>query len=154
MSSSPRQQTAASRRSLAPSAIAALGLTLLALGCGKAQPERLPTFPVQGSITFKGQPIVGAVVALHPKNAPADKAISPHGNVTADGSFDITTYSRADGAPEGDYVVTVFWYKPVKKGADTVAGPNVIPNKYTSPETSDLIVKVAAGPNTLEPIRL
>jgi hypothetical protein len=135
---------------------AALGLALLAAGCSKAPPERVPVFPVQGTITFKGQPIVGGVVALHPKNDAQSQGapLTPHGNVGPDGTFAITTYDRADGAPEGDYVLTVSWYKPVKKGADVASGPNVIPPKYGSPETSDLEVKVAAGANTLKPIQL
>jgi len=53
-----------------------------------------------------------------------------------------------------DLVHQPFERKLVKNGADTVAGPNVIPPKYTKPESSDLTVRIAAGDNTLPPITL
>ena len=59
-----------------------------------------------------------------------------------------------DGAPEGEYIITVQWRKLVKRGADLVQGPNVIPAKYSRPQTSDIVRKIAAGPNKLEPINL
>jgi hypothetical protein len=122
-------------------------------GCGDAQPHRVATFPVHGRITYKGQPIPGAFVTLHPKtplgNVPAPRAI-----ISSDGSLKVSTYDGGDGAPEGEYVLTVQWYKPIKNGQDVVPGPNVIPKKYSSPRTSNLIVRVVASENKLEPIQL
>lgn len=139
--------------SLGASFIAIIALTSM-VGCNsKATKERVPTFPVSGTITFQGKPIPGAFVALHPK-ATQENVPSPRASVAADGSLKVSTYDGGDGAPEGEYVVTVEWYKPIKNGADVVAGPNVIPKKYASPQTSDITIRVATQPNTLPPIKL
>lgn len=123
------------------------------IGCGSGDTSRVPVHPVLGAIQFRGQPIVGAFVALHPKNATAEVP-SPRATVGSDGSFTLSTYDGNDGAPEGEYVLTVQWYKPIKQGNEVVGGPNVLPKKYSSPQTSDLKITVAAGENRLQPIQL
>ncbi len=42
----------------------------------------------------------------------------------------------------------------LKQGPDLVSGPNVVPPKYSSPQHSDKIIKIAAGQNNLDPIKL
>jgi hypothetical protein len=123
-------------------------------GCGEAKPQQVPVFPVKGTITFKGEPTVGATIGLHPKTAPAEAYPSPRASVGVDGTFKVSTYEGGDGAPEGDYALTVMWYKPVKKGNDVTSGPNVIPAKYTKAETTELEFKVTAGENTIPAIQL
>jgi hypothetical protein len=147
-----RSFRATSRVTLALGSVLAL-VFVASSGCGKAETKTVPVFPVEGVITFKGQPMPGAFVTLHPK-APSPDVPAPRANVGADGAFKLTTFAGGDGAPEGEYVLTVLWYKPVQQGTDIVAGPNVIPNKYTKAETSDKVIHITAGPNTLEPIRL
>lgn len=136
----------------------ALGLVCLVLlaagGCGgKSGPERVAVYPVDGTVTFKGQPMPGAFIVFHPKT-PQPNAPSPRAEINKDGVLKVSTYDGGDGAPEGEYVVTIEWRKLVKNGADVVAGPNVVPRKYSRPETSDIVRKVAAAPTTLEPIQL
>jgi hypothetical protein len=127
---------------------------VLAVGCSNA-PEisSVPVHPAQGKITFKGQPIPGATVVLHPKAA-VENVPNPRANVGKDGAFQISTFTGNDGAPEGEYTLTVTWYKPIKNGPDVQAGPNVIPPKFTNPQTSTLQVKIAAGQNDLQTIQL
>ena len=132
------------------------GVALLSValaGCSEAQPDRTPVFPAKGIITFKGEPISGALVALHPKT-PTAGTPNPRANVGKDGAFQVSTYVTADGAPAGDYTLTVLWYKPIKNGADVVSGPNVIPAKYANPNTSDLVVSIKQGENDLPAIAL
>ena len=45
----------------------ALTASLLMTGCSKASPERITVVPVDGRITFNGQPLPGAMIVLHPK---------------------------------------------------------------------------------------
>jgi hypothetical protein len=151
MLSSPTSRTSTPRRA----ALAAFAtLTLAALGCGgEVEAERVPVYPVEGAITFRGQPMPGAFIVLHPKT-PNEKAPAPRAEVTKEGALRVSTYNAGDGAPEGEYVLTIQWNKLVKNGADVVAGPNVVPLKYSRPETSGIVVKVAAGPNSLQPIKL
>ena len=132
---------------------AALGL-LMAVGCGEAKVERTPVFPVTGQVTVKGQAAHGAIVALHPKAPLEGGAPNPRANVDKDGTFSVTTFDKGDGAPAGEYVVTVLWYKPIGKGNDVAPGPNVVPRKYATAATSDIVVKVAAGQNSIPPIKL
>ena len=136
---------------LRPLWILFLGLTLG--GCSQAPSGAVPTFPVKGQVTYRGVPAAGAFVTLHPKVAAPDVP-TPRASVARDGSLELTTFNGGDGAPEGEYVVTVQWYKPVRQAGDLVAGPNVIPAKYASPKTSPLVIKVAANDNVLPPIQL
>lgn len=129
-------------------------MAIATIGCAEAKPKQVPVFPVKGSITFKGAPAVGAALALHPKTPPAEAFPSPRASVGSDGSFKLTTYNGGDGAPAGEYVLTVLWYKPVKIGADMSSGPNVLPPKLARPETSDQVIVVEAGENNLPPLQL
>lgn len=124
----------------------------LITGCGQSAPPRATVYPVQGKVELNGKPTPGAVVVLHPKgNAeiPAARA-----EVKPDGTFEVGTYAVADGAPEGDYVATIEWFKPVLKKDDYVMGPNLVPKQYSAPQTSKLEVHVAAQPNQLPTFRL
>jgi hypothetical protein len=114
----------------------------------------VPTHPAKGVITYQGQPVAGAFVALHPKEAAKPEAPTPTAIVQSDGSFAVTTYDAGDGLPEGEYVVTVQWRKAVKQGGDYLPGPNLLPAKYGRPDTSDVVVRVSAGQNELPPILL
>ena len=134
--------------------VAAATALVLAAGCGEPALQRTSVFPTTGSITVKGQPAHGAIVVLHPQNAAAPSGLTPRANVDEQGRFAVSTYDRGDGAPEGDYVVTVMWFKPIKENGDFKAGPNVIPAKYSRAETSNLAVKIAAGQNVLPPLKL
>ena len=61
------------------------------------------------------------------------------------------TYALDDGAAEGDYLVTVEWFKPVQKNDDYVIGPNLVPEKYGKPQTSPIEVHVAAAAEPVAP---
>lgn len=126
----------------------------LASGCGKAGPDRTTVVPVDGKVTLNGQPLPGAMIVLHPKNGGSSSAPTPRAQVEKDGSFRITTYDSGDGAPPGEYVATIAWYKLVNQGGDVKAGPNVLPPKYSSPKTSPWQISVAESPTRLSPVQL
>jgi hypothetical protein len=132
----------------------AIVVLLVLAGCGRSGPPRAATNPTTGSITYQGQPIVGAFLALHPKAGAAADVPTATAVVRPDGKFAVTTYDTGDGVPEGDYVVTVQWRKATKSGGEFVPGPNLLPAKYTRPESSDVVVHVASGTNELPPIVL
>jgi hypothetical protein len=142
-----------SSRSLCNLVLLATLATVVAAGCGQAAPERAKVFKTAGKITFHGQPPAGALVVLHPKGAAPD-APRPIAHVQADGSFAATTFDTADGAPAGQYVVTVQWQKLVNIGGEWQPGPNLLPSRYASPATSHVIVHVAEGQNELPIIAL
>ena len=132
-----------------------LAIELLMLTSCDSESDRVPVFPVRGELFFDGQPAEGALVIFHPVAPPEPRTTNPNGRVQADGSFQLTTYESADGAPVGDYVVTVFWPEPPKSPIDHPAmGPDRLGNRYINPETSTMQVTVNEGENILEPIRL
>lgn len=123
-----------------------LALTLAAVGCGRGYdgPPRVAVVPVTGKVLFQGRPAANAFVIFHPKSPQGDVP-SPRSVADAEGRFAVTTYDHADGAPEGEYVVTVELKKLVQKDGEAKAGPNVLPPKYQSKGTSTLLVRVAKG---------
>src|SRR5262245_47289206 len=128
---------------------------LVPAGCGGRQrADRVPVFKTAGKISFRNQPVDGAFLVLHPKAAPMADVPRPTAHVKADGSFEATTFDTADGAPAGEYVVTIEWHKLVKVGGEWTPGPNLLPPKYGNPATSDLVVKIAEGKNELPAIVL
>ena len=138
---------------------AAFGALAVAAACGCSEGDadlKVPVFPVKGKVTFEGEPAAGAFVVFHPKTPPkpGDTPSSPRATVQPDGSFALTTASEGDGAPAGDYAVTVQWMKPVKQGKDVLPGPNVIPKAYTEPASTPLSASVRESENALEPFAI
>src|SRR5215471_17620929 len=126
------------RRALGAALISALSLT--AAGCGSSAADQLPVFPTTGKVSFKGQVPSGAIVALHPKGnlkGPNGEVVVPHAHVQPDGSYSLSSYTASDGAPAGDYAVTLEWHKVVKtaKGEPDLS-PNLLPPQYSKPTTS------------------
>ena len=129
----------------------AAGLALLPLAC-RGENSHKPTFAVTGKVTIDGKPAEHATVVLHPVGGGGPEVVKPRGKVTTNGTFTLTTYDGNDGAPAGDYLVTVeLWLAGVR--ADDPPS-NRLPAKFAKPEASGLTATVLAGPTTLEPIAL
>jgi hypothetical protein len=134
-------------------ALIALSITVIGLAsCGKAD-SRKPTFPVSGKVLLAGgKPAEHATVVLHPVDDSGPDAVKPRGKVNPDGSFTLTTYDGNDGAPAGNYRVTVeLW---LASGKSDEGPKSRLPAKYAKPETSGLTATVATGPTDLKPIEL
>ena len=86
-------------------------LAFAVVGCGDA---KLATVPAGGKVLFKKTtPASGALVVFHPVDDAFERKIGgkPFATVKDDGTFTLTTKEQDDGAPEGDYVVTVDWQR-------------------------------------------
>jgi hypothetical protein len=127
--------------------LSALALaSLILVGCGSGE-KRTPTFAVRGKLTDGSKPVANAQVVFHPENVSADTP-KPRGTTDANGEFTLTTYDGHDGAPAGQYRVSVEQWKTVS--AD--AGPaNQLPAKFADPAKSGLTATVNAGPTELQP---
>jgi hypothetical protein len=138
--------------------LALLGAMLLvAAGCGTAQDSnRLPVYPATGKISVKGSAPEGAYIALYSKTkikAPNGQEVVPTAQVKPDGTFELSSYAAGDGAPPGEYIVTVQWHKTIKPvGGDPTLGPNLVPTQYSKPQTSPVVVTIAEQPNELKTI--
>ncbi len=99
--------------------------------------KKKPTFPVSGRVTVGGQPLADATVAFHAYTADAKTyARVAEGRTDDLGRFQVTTYFRFDGAPAGDYAVTI------TRGT-------AVPAIYTAPTTTTLKLAIRETPNTL-----
>ena len=97
-----------------------LTLACTASSCAKHNKDELAVFPVSGKVLFAGKPTPGAIAILHPVGDPDQKRPNPRAVVDREGNFKLSTYRTNDGAPAGDYVVTVDWRK---RGADSGTKP-------------------------------
>ena len=72
----------------------------------------LPLYPVHGRVLLDGKPMAGAMIILHPAGDVGLNGLRPRALADADGWFKIYTYSIGDGAPAGQYAVTIQPKKP------------------------------------------
>jgi len=95
-------------------ALACLSFVLPSCGNGRKK-----VYPVHGQVFAKNQePAAGAFVIFHPVNADDSDPNKPSAYVEDDGSFRLTTYKEGDGAPAGEYVVTIEWKPRIKSAFD------------------------------------
>src|SRR5262245_51845438 len=103
-------------------------LLLVALASGPACSSSA-LHPVPGTVIYKGAPIKRAVVVFHPVGGDLNSQ-RPSGVTGEDGTFSLTTGVK-DGAPRGEYRVTVVW------PAEQPAKPDVIVMASDSPSPPD-----------------
>ncbi len=110
--------------------------------------KRKPTHPVEGKVTLDGNPLAGATLTFHTFVKETEKyATVCDGRTDELGRFKVTTYSRFDGAPVGEYVVTV---AKSEKPADGSPAKNVLPARYAAPATSPFRVPVRETSNVMQ----
>ena len=128
--------------------LAAFALCTALAGCGQKGPA---LYPVTGKVTgADGKPLEHATVVFHPLDSADPNAVKPHGKVAADGTFTLTTTTAGDGAPPGEYRVTVEQWLSSGKGDDPPV--NRLPARYGKPDQSGLTATVDAAPTELKPI--
>lgn len=78
---------------------------------GCEQKPLLPprAFQVQGRLFIDNALAGRASIGFYPIDQEKSQGRCPVAMTNPDGSFELTTYSPHDGAPEGDYAVTVMW---------------------------------------------
>jgi len=134
--------------------LAALLLAAIA-GCGD---DRLDVYPVSGKVLVQGKPAAGAEVIFYTQEEELRKpgVPIPKGEVAEDGSFSLTSYEPDDGAPAGEYAVTVVWNQVVVADPDPESRVerDRLNGRYADPETSGLTATVAEDDNELPPFEL
>ena len=142
---------ASSLRRLLPF-VAVLALVALCLACSSG---RKPVYKVHGQVLVDGKPAAQAQVLLHPTESGTDE-LRPAGQTDDQGNFQLTSFVNGDGAPEGDYAVTVTWFRIRRDGsqAGDVVRYNALPQRYAVVQTSQLRVTVNKGDNELTPLQL
>jgi hypothetical protein len=140
-------------------------------GCNDRPPSGpIPVHPVNGQILYKGAPVPSALVIFHPAKEPAAAASKPGdeappgpprplGKTDAEGKFRLHTYVGDDGAPTGDYKVTVVLSgsgetRNVMTKEVSKALKGTLPVRYSDPKTTDLSAQVKEGVNELAAFEL
>jgi hypothetical protein len=115
-----------------------LALTPALVGCGG---ERLKTAIVKGKVTYNGKPVPNGTITFIP-NGPGPSA---SGELQKDGSYNLTTYRKGDGAVLGQYKVIIVAMQDMSNRLPEERNPtppSIVPDKYTSAATSDLRAEV------------
>lgn len=104
------------------------------------------TQPVRGYVYVDGTPAAGASIGFHLKmpNSTSIRLVAD-ALIEGDGSYVLSSSQAFDGAPMGDYLVTL-----ACDGRFAVSGnkPNIeLPEKYAKPATSGLTASVKTGQN-------
>lgn len=127
---------------------------LFASGCGQAPNDLPKRYPCGGKVLIDDVPAVRAAVTFHPVNPHSDGKRYVSSTFTDDnGEFQLTTIEAGDGAPVGDYVVTVVATFISKQGQD-VSVPDLLRGRYADPKTSRLKVTIRDHENRLDPFAL
>lgn len=136
-------------------------------GCGSSSQRgyiehQEELFPVDGIVFFEGQPCKNAVVVFHrmstssganPTSKPSSTPLNPRGECNEAGEFQLYTYSSDDGAPAGEYQVTVSWRDPEGTGREETF-PELLPNRYQNQLTSGLTARINEGATFVPPFQL
>jgi hypothetical protein len=119
-------------------------------GCGNGE-RRVPTYKASGQLLAgDGKAVASALIVLHPVDA-TNKAPKPRATTDAEGRFQLTTYDTGDGAPDGEFIVTVEqWLRDDPNEAPT----NHLHSDLGKPDSSGIRLTIAKSENVLEPIRL
>lgn len=138
-------------------------------GCGK---HRLDVAPVHGRVVYKGQGVPRAIVIFHPEGDVVEQAkkMRPFAYADNDGNFQLKTYVEDDGAPPGEYRVTIIAASSgggtgkrikdessIEQSASPARGasiPPAITKKYANLDTAGIKVTIHDGENSLEPFVL
>jgi len=92
------------RKRLVRGAVVISVLAGLVMGWGCRRGDGPHTVPATGMVTFKGQPVEGALISFSPKTAELRSAI---GTTNSAGRFQMMTLYPGDGAMPGSYTVTI-----------------------------------------------
>lgn len=114
----------------------AAALLLLALTAGCGRPAGPPTYPVSGTVSYRGEPLSRGTVLFIPEEGPAAGTA-----IAADGSFSLHAVAGKHrvgitSVPEPPPGATPENYDPP---------PALIPTRYSRPHTSDLTAEVQPG---------
>ncbi len=116
-----------------------LSLVAAIPACG---PSRRSVFPVKGRVVDNaGKPVVGATVLFHPTATDPEDPNIPTAHVDETGAYSLTTYVEGDGAPAGEYRVTVLLV-PGKKHPLDLPVSDLLKGRYSDPAKSKILFTV------------
>ncbi len=117
-------------------------IVLMSSGC-----QNKPTaYPVDGRVEYKdGSPVPGGTVEFQTK-LDDGKIVNARGVIGEDGSFQLTTFEKNDGALAGKHTAIIV-PPPIKD--ETVKAPKTILSRYMDYSKSGLQFEVEPKPNKI-----
>jgi hypothetical protein len=129
-------------------------VSFAACSSSRIDENRKPVHPVRGKVTFQGKLAKGAFVLFVPVNEPAEaRDPRPRAEAAEDGSFTLSTYGDNDGAPAGEYIVTMTWPGGVLSDGREEPQDKML-GRYSDIAKSKLRATVKEGQNELPPFQL
>ncbi|MBN9517732.1 carboxypeptidase regulatory-like domain-containing protein [bacterium] len=137
----------------------AFALALAAAGCS-GKPAEKPVFKVRGRVTYETKPMAKALVSFYAADQ-KDRDTPAHATADEDGRYVLHTYRADDGAPQGEYLVTIYWPAPRPKAApkgeyvdpvdaDQLNTIDRLKNKYSSVGVTKLRARVEPRDNEID----
>lgn len=137
------------------SLIVAAATLALSPGCSSSKLTPPKTVPVSGSVTYKGRPASGVRVRFHPQFDIGKVKFIPYGETGPDGKFLVNTGAPGNGAPPGDYIVSMEMPRIEPDPRDGLESEvDQWKGAYSDPAKSDWKVTIQEGENLLEPFRV
>jgi hypothetical protein len=143
-------------RALRKAAITLGVLGVLSLsGCGDGKVRR---YPVTGIVKVDGQPAEGATIIFCPVNGPPEVMRErPFSQTDSSGHYELKTLEPGDGAPVGEYKVTIRWMSWPKNNSAELdrdrggggQGFDRLGNRYWDLDKTPLTAKVDKGKNEI-----
>jgi hypothetical protein len=128
-------------------------------GC-RSDDGKVKLYPAHGKISVKGQPAEGAKVTFYSTSTTAVgtdgmKLPPSSGTTDASGVFHLETYKPDDGAPAGDYKVTVTWPEAPPPNAQGIFNQkDRLQGRYADLKTSQLTAKIEEGGGEIQTFEL
>jgi hypothetical protein len=133
----------------------AIAASSLAIGCCSSTLTPPETVPVAGSVTCEGKPVPGVRVRFHAQFDMGKVEFVPYGETGADGKFVLNTGAPGNGAPRGEYVVTLevpYIDDGTQDGLE--AEVDGLKGVYSDPDQSEWKVTIVDGANLLAPFQI
>ena len=130
-----------------------VAVLFLVVGCTNHTGSKC--YPVRGTIRYNGMPLAEAMILFHPLDHDAPEIARPLAFTDRNGNFALTSIQPNDGAPPGEYAMTVE-LRELKPDGDQMVrdGRNLLPEKYRDPKASGLHFIVEPEPNEVPVIDL
>src|SRR5262249_4117417 len=119
---------------------------LMVCSCGDGRKQ---CFPASGEIYVDGKPAPDAIITLFPVDGSDPKSVRPFGMADETGAFRISSYVQGDGAPAGEYIVTLEWRERSGLLKNNFEGPDRLKGKYADRTKSTLRVTIEKKSNDL-----
>jgi hypothetical protein len=116
-------------------------------------------YPVTGKILVDGKPAADCHIYLHRTfEDDSPRRVTPYAITNDGGEFKITSYVTDDGAPPGEYIVTVEWRERSGVLKNNYEGPDRLGGAFATVAKTKgkpgFVVKVEKGPLELPPFNL